>query len=110
MKLPNSSHAFIPEAKLGKCLLSKTHPVGEAKARHFRAIGFDESHAELSKVGLLEMARAANVSRTMETDFGMKYVIEASLATPTGGRVEVRTIWIIETGLENPRLVTAYPI
>ena len=40
MKLPRSLEAIVPERKLTGYLLSETHPVGRAKAKFFRALGF----------------------------------------------------------------------
>ncbi|WP_366972958.1 hypothetical protein [Thermoflexus sp.] len=37
--------------------MSETHSVGRAKARFFRALGFNERHPELLQEALLEVAR-----------------------------------------------------
>jgi hypothetical protein len=39
---------------------------------------------------------------------GEKYVVDGWPETPTGNRVAVRTVWIVEAGSQ-PRLLTAYP-
>ena len=39
----------------------------------------------------------------------MKHVVDGALATPHGDVVWLRTVWIIDTGLDRPRFVTAYP-
>lgn len=39
----------------------------------------------------------------------MAKICEGELETPSGRRLGVRTIWIIDRGQERPRLVTAYP-
>jgi len=46
----------------------------------------------------------------METLHGKKYIVDGELETPTHGAAWVRTIWIIDTGADFPRLVTAYPL
>jgi hypothetical protein len=44
------------------------------------------------------------------TQYGVNYVVDGSLATPIGITVNVRTVWIIEAGEEEPRFVTAHPL
>jgi len=46
---------------------------------------------------------------TFATVHGQKFVLEGELEGPSGRRLRVRTIWIIDRGQERPRLVTAYP-
>jgi hypothetical protein len=45
----------------------------------------------------------------METVHGIKYVLDGGMETPGGKTPVVRTIWIVDRGLDRPRLVTAYP-
>ena len=53
MKLPNHKEAFVPEEKLTEYLISETHPVGSAKSKFFRGLGFNNSNIkELTKVFL----------------------------------------------------------
>jgi hypothetical protein len=44
MPLPNAENAYVPLSKITRYLLSETHSVGRAKARFFRALGFNERH------------------------------------------------------------------
>jgi hypothetical protein len=37
-------------------------------------------------------------------------VVDGSLQSPSGEVLNVRTIWIVETGKRAPRFVTAYPV
>jgi hypothetical protein len=50
------------------------------------------------------------VAEITETIYGKKYVIDGELETPSGDMIHLRTIWIIETGDDIPKLVTAYPL
>ena len=109
MKLPQADQAEVDPGKLGRYLLSESHPVGKAKARFFRGAGFDESTIELLVQGLLQIARTQEVIGTSTTVRGHKYILEGELETPSGRRLRVRTVWIIDRGEERPRLVTAYP-
>jgi hypothetical protein len=109
MKLPHADRAEVDPGKLGRYLLSETHPVGKAKARFFREAGFDESAVETLVQGLLQIARTQEVVGTFATVHGQKFVLEGELEAPSGRRLRVRTVWIIDRGQERPRLVTAYP-
>ena len=109
MVLPHASNAYVPPEKLVGYLLSDTHAVGREKARFFRAHGYGEATADLFARDLLEIARKNRVRRVLSTPFGVKYVISGSLRTPRGTMVPVTTVWILETGTERPRFVTAFP-
>lgn len=107
--LPNRDSAFIASAKVTNYLLSENHPSGQSKARFFRIMGFDEDSASQLLKGLLEIARRDRVVGTEDTEHGVKYVVEGVLETPMRRKVYIRTVWIIDTGQETPRFVTAYP-
>ncbi len=109
MKLPNGDQAIVPLPKLLDYLLSETHPTGRSKAKILRTTGFTEANVDLLQAGPLAIARAAAVVATVPSPYGVKYVAVGTLATPLSGDLQFRTVWIIETGLDHPRLVTAYP-
>jgi hypothetical protein len=109
MRLQNGDHAFIAPSKLQGYLLSGTHPAGQSKAKFFRAMGFDETTLPMLQAGLLSIAKECEVTQVSSSPHGMKYVIDGSLSTPAGHVVSIRTIWIIDTGQDTPRFVTAYP-
>jgi hypothetical protein len=110
MKLPNAEAARIDRDKLRRYLLSETHPIGRWKARFFRGIGFDESNVTLFERSLIEIAETEEVVETLTTLHGTKYVIEGLVRAPSGNLVRLRTVWIVDTGQDRPRFVTAYPI
>jgi hypothetical protein len=109
MRLPNGDHAFIAPSKLAGYLLSGTHPAGQSKAKFFRAVGFDETTLSVLQAGLLRIAKECEVTQVSSSAHGMKYILDGTLSTPAGHVVSIRTIWIIDTGQETPRFVTAYP-
>lgn len=109
MNLPNGDRAIIPPAKLADYLLSDTHPIGRSKAKFLRAVGFNEANADLLGQGLLQIAPMDEVGASESSPYGVKYVVDGTLATPSGGHVGVRTVWIIEPDRDRPRFVTAYP-
>jgi len=110
MKLPNQENAYIPSPKLHDYLLSRTHSVGRWKARFFRALGFDETNVDVLEQSLIAIAHSEDVKDVVSSAHGTKYIIEGSLETPAGSRVQVRTVWIIDAGQDRPRFVTAYPM
>ena len=109
MKLPNRESAYIPPSKLVDYLLSETHPVGRSKAKFWRAVGFDETNVAMLERGLIAIAHSEEVKEIVSSPYGVKYVIEGTLQTPAGNLIQVRTVWIIDTGQDHPRFVTAYP-
>lgn len=109
MKLPNRASAYIPPPKLKDYLLSETHAVGKSKAKFLRGFGFTEVSIDLLEQGLLAIVYSEDVQETTSSAHGTKYIVEGSLETLSGDVVRMRTIWIIETGHERPRFVTAYP-
>ena len=90
-------------------MLSETHPVGQSKAKFFRAAGFDQTTLPVLHDGLLIIAKEGEITQVRSSPHGMKYIIDGSLSTPAGHVVPIRTIWIIDTGQDIPRFVTAYP-
>ena len=110
MKLPYADAAYIPEEKLSEYLLSSAHPVGRAKARFFRALGFDGSSVQELESQLAGIARSQEVVETEATMFGTKYIIEGKLRSVDGRLAGIRTVWILEPAGTQPRFVTAYPV
>jgi hypothetical protein len=107
--LPNADRAIVLPAKLTGYLLSETHPRGGTKARLLRALGFDESNLAFLDAGLRSIARAGVLVKTERSPYGQKYVVDGDLPTPRRGTIRMRTVWIIATGEDAPRLVSAYP-
>ena len=110
MKLPNVEQAVVPRAKVLEYLLSDVHRDGRGKARFFRSYGFGRAEWERLAGALLRHAIVNPVLRTVETEFGTRYVIDGALETPDGRFPGVRTVWFLRTGSSAPELVTAYPI
>ncbi|MEW5931865.1 MAG: DUF6883 domain-containing protein [Gemmatimonadota bacterium] len=100
--LPGAESALVPAPKLSGYLLSPTHPVGRAKARFFRRLGFDESSVQELVRGLLAIARSEPVSEVVGSPFGTKYIVDGMLHGPGGGHARVRTVWIVERADERP--------
>ncbi len=110
MRLPNAEQAWVPEEKVVHYLLSQAHPLGRLKARFFLRLGFRPEHPEALISALKQLAREYNVVKREQTPYGVKFVVDGWLESPTGSQSRVRTVWIIEKGQRFPRLVTAYPL
>jgi len=52
---------------------------------------------------LLSIARDQNVSNSQSSTYG-------TIVAPNGSSVAMRTVWIVEVELGQPRFVTAYPV
>ena len=109
MKLPNASLAIIDSAKLRDYLLSPAHPVGRFKAPFFAALGYAQEQwqqleADLRAQNLSQEAQPAAVS-----PYGQKYEIRAILTGAGGRAAEVVSVWMVLTGEDAPRFVTADP-
>ena len=96
MRLPNAEKAFVEEAKLGYLLRA------EEKGGFFEAIGYSARAPESLGDALLGHARSQDVSRTLKTPFGVKYVLDRPLKSPDGRDPETRSVWIVETGGTSP--------
>ncbi|MBI4312806.1 MAG: hypothetical protein HY681_13650 [Chloroflexi bacterium] len=110
MPIPGADHAFIPPEKLWEYLLNLEHPVGGPKAQWFVSMGYDPDDPRRLEADLLAMIRRAEGYSAEMTAYGVKYVAEGSLTVPIGRRVNILTVWILDSGATAPRFVTAYPI
>lgn len=109
MNLPNKDQAVVEPEKVRDYLLSEAHPDGYGKAEFFAALGFRREAWEVLADALRQVARNAPVTKSMTSPHGRKYIVDGSLKTPSGRTAKVRTVWIVDTGGDMPRLVTAYP-
>lgn len=110
MKLPNSRNAYVSKEKLVDYILSATHPVGSAKAKFFRGLGFDESNVRKLEKLLLQIAKTNEVKEVKENVYGTNYVVQGKLKTPSGKIVTIATVWFVQTNKNKPSFVTAYPV
>ena len=110
MKLPNADKAVVEREKVVDYLLNPAHRYGASKARFFSAFGFRVEQWERLAEALREHGRTHDVSRTVETGFGPRYVVEGELNTPGGRRPRVHTVWQLDRGEVAPRLISTYPL
>jgi Domain of unknown function (DUF6883) len=110
MKLHNAENAHIREEKLTKYLQNLSHPDGANKARFCMRCGFSPEYPDELRIALLGHAQNSEVKETKPNPFGVKYVLEGSLAAPGGTYPQIISVWIIEHENDYPELVTAYPL
>ncbi len=108
--LPDLERATVEEAKIRNYLLSLQHDDGKLKAAFFLSFGFHPDRWEIFALSLREQAKSGVLTKTVQFLYGSRYVIEGDLPTPDGRNPLIRTVWIVETPGDAPRLVTAYPL
>ena len=109
MKLPNADKAIVEREKIADYLLDSAHPDNSGKAEFFERFGFRRNESKILADALLALVHKAEVAQSMKSPHGQKYVIVGRIESPNGKTVSVRTIWIVDKGLNIARLVTAYP-
>ena len=101
---------YVSERKIRGYLLSFEHPAGRLKAKFFQAVGFTDRDWTLLAKALEAHAKDAKFVEAVETQFGVTYVYEGQLRTPSGRRPLVRSVWVAPGGESSLRFVTAYPL
>ncbi|MFN8859744.1 MAG: DUF6883 domain-containing protein [Gemmatimonas sp.] len=108
MRLPNADQASIDPMKLRGYLLSPEHPVGQAEARFFMALGFHPTDWPRLRTALERHGRLGR-AREVPSPYGRKFEVEGIIEGPSGRKAAVVSVWIILRGEVVPRLVTALP-
>lgn len=107
--MPNRERGTVSDAKMTGYLLSHTHETGRAKAGFFTRFGFGQDEVERFREALMGHAMEREVESTEVTGFGTKYRLRCEVATPDQRNPCIITVWIVDSGSDAPRLVTAYP-
>lgn len=110
MKLPNVGAAYVAQGKITEYLLSHSNPSGRGKATFFSTFGFRAERWQVLADSLLLHGATHELAEIMESDRGIKYIVDGALETPDGRNPLVRTVWMVDLGEDAPRLITAYPI
>jgi hypothetical protein len=109
MHLPNKEQVVVEAEKVRDYLLNEAHPDGYGKAEFFSAKGFHQENWYELADALRQLAREGIVMKSMTSSHGQKYIVDGLVKTPSGQTVLLRTVWIVDVGVDTPRLVTAYP-
>jgi len=108
MRLPNGDRADIPERKLTDFLLNENHPEQPGHAVLFRQLlGVGLHNSDVLRDALARAAAENEATLDRHTPFGDKYLVRFPMRGQRG-MYTVLSVWIIETGVNTPRLVTAY--
>lgn len=109
MQIPNADRAVIDPVNLHGYLLSRSHPVGRFKAGFFHELGYSAEEWRQLETDLRSQHLGRDATLEEQTPYGQKYSIRATLVGPSGSSADVVGVWIVRTGEELPRFVTAYP-
>jgi hypothetical protein len=107
MNLPDAHLAIVEQEKIVDYLLNAAHPDNGGKAAFFLALGLEDW--QTLAAAFRNMAETGAVTKSMASPHVQKYIVDCKMETPSGGTPRVRAVWIIDTGLTAPRLVTGYP-
>lgn len=108
MKLPNAVHAVVEVEKLRDYCLSSSHPRGKHKARVFAAIlGLTADDADEFRQVILSAIVEEEAIWMEKDEYGQRYTVDFSMSR-LGKEAVVRTLWIIRSGEDFPRLTSCY--
>ena len=107
MKLPNGDRAIVDIRKLTEYCLNLQHVRGRHKARVFASVGIRTSEAEQVRTALLAAASKREAKPGAASEYGQRYTIDFEVVRH-GATVRIRSIWIVRTAEDLPRLTTCY--
>ena len=110
MKVPHADKAEVPERKIRRYLLEPAHAAGGSKARFFLEFGFAAENWEYMARELRRHVAENEVMNVREKDHGISYSVDGRLEAPDGSRLQIRSVWFIDSGGDTPRFVTAHPL
>jgi hypothetical protein len=100
---------LVEPAKVRDYLLSPSHPIGRFKGAFFRSMGYSGAEWQRLERDLRSLAASSDAVPSEATPYGQKYEVRGILQGPSGRAAALVTVWIVLTGEDAPRLVTAYP-
>lgn len=107
--LPRGESAVVPRKKLEGYLLNPQHEIGRHKARVFAsALGIQQDDWEYLRDQLQAGVVEAPVGNPRETKWGELYEVIVAVDGLNRQTRRVMTVWLVESGDELARLVTAY--
>ena len=109
MRLPNAEQACVDRAKVVDYLLSTEHEKGRDKAEFFLRFGFSEERWEDLADALRVHGASHEAVMEREDEFGVRYSVDGMLESPDKRNPGVKSVWMIDKGSSNPRLISAYP-
>lgn len=100
---------MVETRKVRDYLLALDHPIGRAKARFFRALGFNRNAWASLQEALKRHAAEGEAEEQSRSPYGRKFLVRGTLAGPGGAAAPLVSVWIVGEVDNHPRLVTAYP-
>ena len=108
MVLPNAEKAVVDIGKLRDYCLNPNHEVGGNKARVFAAaLNLYAKDVFVLRLALLEAVKTNEAVLGVANEFGQRYIVDFDMEY-YGKTARIRSIWIIDTGSEIPRLISSY--
>ena len=110
MELPYSDRLRVDQRKIVDYLLSESN--GRGKAAFFLQLGFHPGNWTVFAEAVKVQARSHPVALMVDSPWGTRYSVDGFINTPSGRepRPRIRTVWILEAGSNQPRLITAHPV
>jgi len=110
MIIPNAECSIIDVRKLRDYCLNPIHDEGKHKARLFAtALGMTRDHTKELCDALLQAVKVHEAKLGRRDEYGQRYIVDFILEW-RGKRATIRSGWIIENGLDVPRLTSCYPL
>ncbi|MGB7157760.1 MAG: DUF6883 domain-containing protein [Tepidisphaeraceae bacterium] len=108
MKLPNGDRAIVSNEKLLDYLLNDQHETQSGHAELFkRLLGIGPHDADVLRAALLRAAATEEAALGALSPHGTKYEIRFEMTGPRRAYT-ILSVWMIENGKTEPRLITAY--
>ena len=109
MPIPKAERAVVDIRKLREYCLNPLHDEGKHKARLFAAVGITANDAEELRDTLLQVVKLHEAQLGRRDTYGQRYIIDFPREW-RGKQTLIRSGWIIEHGMDIPRLTTCYPL
>ena len=107
MELPDADRATVAREKITAYLLVPR--ATNDKAGFFERFGFSVDRWEDFARLLRQHAMSGRVTEICHNPYGATYAVEGMMDTPSGRRIFVRSMWMIDVGSNVPRFTTAMP-
>lgn len=108
MYLPNAENAFVATEKILEYLLDEENSKG--KSVFFNRYGYFKDNFEILIYDLKSIASHGKVTKSEETKFGVKFVVDMEIITANNRTATISSVWMIDNDSNFPRLITAYPL
>ena len=100
MRLPNAELAVVERAKITDYLLNPEHPDNGGKAAFFISLGFSQDDADRFADALRKLALRAEVTESVATKHGEKYIVDGELET-----LDAKEGWVRSIGFSMPERI-----